>query len=344
MKIYGKEHTPRDLQELAGDLSQIAGIKRYTYSDGRAMNARAIEVKTGTGLYFNMIEDRCLDIFNFEYKGIPFGHIAKCGVTAPWYYDPHGAGWTRTFHGGLFTTCGFTQAGMDCKMDGKAYGLHGRASNTPAEEVNTFTKTTRDDIELIVTGKIREAAMEMENITLFRTISTKVGSNTVKLVDEYTNNGFCEEAVMLVYHCNLGYPIFSEDSKLIADVVKTTPFTKRFPDSINALNECFTFTKPSPNAQTQVFFHELAGEDDASVTLVNTQLKLGIKISFKKSQLPCFGEARVLKSTDYYCVLEPGNCYPLGRLEQSKQYGLEMLAPNQTKRVEIEFEVIETDW
>jgi hypothetical protein len=46
---------PRDrgyLMKRIGDLSQIAGVRRYTLSDGRAAGVDAADVETGAGLSF----------------------------------------------------------------------------------------------------------------------------------------------------------------------------------------------------------------------------------------------------------------------------------------------------
>lgn len=60
--------------------------------------------------------------------------ISKTGVVSPAYYEKDGKNFLRGFFGGLVTTCGL-------KNIGRAYGemgLHGRISNTPAENISKY--------------------------------------------------------------------------------------------------------------------------------------------------------------------------------------------------------------
>jgi hypothetical protein len=340
MKLYGREFSIEQLKMHIGDISQVMGIKRYKYTDGRAKGINAIEVKNGIGITFNVLEDRSLDICNFEYEGIPFGHICKSGIAAPWYYEPSGDGWLRTFNAGLLTTCGIVQAGPCCKYNGKELGLHGRISNTPAENVNVFTETADNELEFIIKGKVREACMENENLLLEREIISSTRENSVIINDKIKNDGYSRAPFMMLYHFNIGFPIFSEDSILTAPIKKTIPLDEMFPSSSGAL-ACFnTFGPPDKNGQTQVFIHELSSQGNVAISLFNKVLNMGISIDYDTSQLGCLTQARILRATDYYCVIEPGTCYPLGRLEQEKQFGLEYIEPGETKKASLTLRVI----
>jgi hypothetical protein len=340
MRIFDREFTIEDLKMHIGDITQLAGIRRYRYRDGRAKGIDAIEVKNGKGLVFNVLEDRGLDICNFEYKGVPFGHICKSGISAPWFYEPSGNGWLRTFNGGLVTTCGITQAGTSCNYNGKELGLHGRFSNTPAENVNIFTEAANNELDFVVKGIIREACMENENLVLEREIKSSTSDNSVTINDKIKNEGFSRAPFMLLYHINIGFPIFSEDSVFIAPIKKTIPLTKLFPDSEKVI-DCFnTFGPPDKNGQTQVFLHEFNIHGAVTATLFNKALDLGISIDFDTRQLGYFTQARILRATDYYCVLEPGSCYPVGRLQQEKDYKLEYVEPGETREVSLTLRVI----
>ena len=341
MKLYGKEMTYRELQAYIGNLSQVAGIKPYCYADGRAKGVRAFEVRTGGGLQYNVIADRCLDVCDFEYKGIPFAFVSKAGVGGAWCYEPEGEGWAHSFNGGLFTTCGFTNAGMACDKDGVHYGMHGRASAIPAYEVCARTETDGEKVEFVLSGKVSEALNEQECITLHRTIRSEMGSRRIDVIDVYTNERFTPEPLLLIYHCNLGFPLMGPDAKFVGDIRSTKTFAARFPDTANALDEIYEIKAPAAKAQTHVFFHELGGSGRTDVGVYNDRLKLGLKISFDQDVLPYFTKSNIFKSNDYYMVLEPSNCYPLGRVEQEKQYGLEVLEPGERKKVELSFEVIE---
>ena len=313
MELYGKEHDINDLSMLIGDFSQAAGFKQYELNDGKAKGMRAIDVKTGSGLCYSIMCDKCLDIAHFEYKGIPFAHIAKSGLVAPWYYESRRDEWLWSFHGGLITTCGFVQAGMECELDGKEFGLHGRAANIPAEQICAYEKNEDNEIYLVVSGKVREAAMEQQAISLKRKIYTRVGSKKIVIEDIYKNEDFKPSPFMLIYHMNIGYPIFSEESQLYLPVETSLPFVEKFPDSVKGISEYDIFGKPTAEAETQVFFHELEKRETMNLCIVNERLKIGLGIEYDTLNLPMFTQARILKPTDYYTVLEPANCYPIGR-------------------------------
>jgi len=342
MKLFGKEMSYRELQSYIGNLSQIGGITPYQFDEGRAKGVRAFDVRTGGGLRYNVIADRCLDVCNFEYKGVPLAFVAKAGISGPWFYESPEEGWARTFDGGLFTTCGFTNAGMVCDMDGKHYGLHGRASALPAYEVGSCSRATADGgLEFEISGKVSEVNHELECITRHRTITSQMGGKSIKVVDTYVNERFTPEPLLLIYHCNFGFPLVSPDAEMVADIASTIPFTAKFPDTADNMDEVYQIKPPAADAQTHVFLHKVNGDGQVSVGVRNEKLGLGVKVTYDNRVLPYFTQANIFKKNDYYLVLEPSNCYPLGRLEQSKQYGLEILEPGQTKTVELTFEVEE---
>lgn len=341
MLLYGKELSVEELKMYIGDITQIMGIKRFQHLEGRAKGVNVIEIKNGNGLVFSVLEDRSLDICNFEYKGIPFSYICKSGLSAPWYYEPIGDGWLQTFNGGFLTTCGITQAGMSCNYNGKELGLHGRISNTPAENVNRITKVMKNnEYEFSIKGMVRESCMGNENLILEREIKSSTYNNNVIINDKFKNEGCSKEPFMVLYHLNIGYPIVSEDSVLIAPIKNTIPYNEVFPDSKKAIN-CFdTFGKPDNNGEIQVFMHELSKQGHVSIILFNKALNLGISIDYDTCQLNYFTQARILRSTEYYCVIEPGTCYPVGRVQQEKKYGLEYINPGETREASLTFRII----
>ena len=50
IKINNREYTKEELYSYFGDFSAIAGIRRYTLSEGKSKDCDIIEVTTGTGL------------------------------------------------------------------------------------------------------------------------------------------------------------------------------------------------------------------------------------------------------------------------------------------------------
>ena len=79
--VFGKEYSKAELLKKTGNLSQICGIKEYTFNTGRAKGVDAIDIDAGD-LKFSVLPSRCLDIGQATYKGFPFGYLSNqaCGL------------------------------------------------------------------------------------------------------------------------------------------------------------------------------------------------------------------------------------------------------------------------
>lgn len=50
------------LQRHIGDISQVVGLKRYVFAEGKARGMEAVDVKTGVGFNFTVLPGRGMDI------------------------------------------------------------------------------------------------------------------------------------------------------------------------------------------------------------------------------------------------------------------------------------------
>ena len=82
-KINGTNYSREDFLRHLGNFSHVAGITPLTFDGGRARGTRLLRVATGSGLEFDLLPDRCLDIFALRYRGITLSQMAKNGPTAP---------------------------------------------------------------------------------------------------------------------------------------------------------------------------------------------------------------------------------------------------------------------
>jgi hypothetical protein len=55
-QVFGKDYSKRELVKLVGDISQVAGMKKYELLDGKGRGVRAVDIWTGTGLCFTVSE------------------------------------------------------------------------------------------------------------------------------------------------------------------------------------------------------------------------------------------------------------------------------------------------
>jgi Domain of unknown function (DUF4432) len=234
-----------------GDISQLAGVKKIEFKDGRAKGVEAYEVRTGAGLNYTILADRCLDIAWAEFKGIPFGYISNNGVVAPCFFEPQKDNYFRSFIGGFLSTCGLTYLGAPGIDDGEELSLHGRIGNTPAEEVSVATHWDDENPYIVISGKVRETKFFGENLVLQREIKSYLGANKIQICDRILNEGFRRQPLMVLYHFNYGFPLLQEGAELIAPVRKVIP---RDEIAHRGLKDHFKIETPQPGYQEQVFY------------------------------------------------------------------------------------------
>ena len=328
-KIFGNQLTKTEILKRVGDISQIAGAIRYTYSEGKAKGTNAIEVKTGAGLRFVILPDRGMDIAYAEVNGIPFSYISKTGVISPVHYDEKD--FLRSFTGGLLTTCGLTYMGAPCVDEGVSLGAHGRISNTPAFDVSINQDWDENgDYVIEVVGKVRESSMFGDNLVLKRTITAFLGENKIYLHDEIENAGFNKSPLMVLYHMNFGYPLLSENSVLNTNCINMRP---RDDDATRGVYKTTEFSAPVKDYKEQVFYRDSV--ESSYVTLTNPDLGAMVKLEFSAEQLPYFVEWKQVGEQDYVVGLEPATNPPDGRAAIRARNELNFLDPMQKRDFDI---------
>lgn len=339
MKLYGREYTKDEIRERVGDLSQIAGIKPYTLRGGRMDGVEAFDIKTGSGLNFTVLPGRSMDIAWMDHNGRSVGHITKSGISDARYYQVQGYEWLRNFACGVLTTCGLTHVGPP-ETDGIwENGLHGRISNIPAAEVSHKTYFEGDDLVMAVEGSMREAVIFSENLLLHRKITAFGGENKVFIHDTIENQGFNETPLMILYHMNMGFPLVSEDSRLVSPTIDVVP---RDQDAREGISHYSRFQSPAEQFKEQVFFHGVVGDADSftSVGIINDKLQFGFYIKYNIEELPYLTEWKLMSKQDYVVGIEPGNCTPIGRKAAAESGMLEMLKPGEVKNIRIEMGIL----
>lgn len=326
-------------------MSQIAGAKRYELMDGPAKGVEAIDIKTGSGLEFTVLPGRGMDIAWASYKGVPISYISKTGIVAPEYYESSGCNWLRNFFAGLLTTCGLSNVGPadsdEIPVLGRQdYGLHGRISNTAAKNVCVSEEWEGDDYCISVSGKMREAQLFGENLTLKRQINVIAGENRIRINDTIKNESRIKHPMMLLYHINFGYPLIDEGTVLECQSVSITPNNKHSNTGIKNHNN---MQAPKQGAGEMCYFHDLQCDDEQNiyVSLVNKRLDVRVRLKYNKDELPYFTQWKVMDEQDYSVGFEPANCLPLGRQVNKDRGLLEYLEPGEAKKINMEIEIID---
>lgn len=315
----------QEWMKYSGSMQQLAYVRPVTYKEGRAAQLNAWEVKSGD-LAFHVMADKCLDVSDFSYKGMNMTFLAKPGLEGRNHFDTNGSEAQRSIMGGLFFTCGLENICAPCTVDGKDYPMHGRMRTTPAEHRGADAYFDGDDYVISVRGEMREAELFGENMVLRRTIETKLGSNSILITDEIENQAFRPEPLMLLYHCNLGYPFLDETCEL---VLPTRQVTGREEFSQEKAENWNRMEIPKSGEREQVFIHDMAQDENGNTAamVVNREKNLAVCLEFNKKNLPYFMEWKSMASGDYVLGLEPSNSSVYGKSYHVEHGNVHCLQP-----------------
>ena len=314
-----------DLLKLTGTMQQLAYVRQITVQEGRANGLRAVEVKNGD-LRFLVMGDKCLDVAELEYKGVNISFTSKPGLNGRNPFDTHGEEALRSIMGGLFFTCGLQNICGPCETDGVEYPMHGRIRTTPAEHLSSDAYWDGDGYVLEVKGEMRESHLFGTNLVLRRTIRSVFGSGKIEIIDEVENQTAEEADLMLMYHCNFGYPFLQPGTRL---VLPSKSVRGREEWSQEHLAQWHTIGEPVDGETEYVYIHELAEDENGNsfAAIVNDQLGFGVRLDFDRKVQPHFMEWMSMKTGDYVIGLEPSNSSVYGRKYHEAQGTMHKIAP-----------------
>lgn len=338
--LWGRDWTRSELMQHIGHIEQVAGITALEASDGPARGIRLFQVNTGSGLTFRVLADRALDISACHFRSVPLAWVSSAGEVHPAYYQAEGLGWLRSFQGGLFVTCGLDQFGAPATDGEERFGIHGRVSNLPASQVNYRTYWAGDDYRLEISGQVRQTRLFGENLVLHRKIVTQLGSNTIRVEDTATNEGFSPQPHMILYHCNLGFPLIGPAATLHLD---TSATVARDIDAEVGLAEWDRFQPPAPGYREQVFRHTLIANEQGQgvVRIENPELDFGFQLRYSTDTLPHLFQWKQMGQGSYVLGLEPANSSAIeGRAVARKRNDLPHLEPGESRIYSLTFDIL----
>jgi hypothetical protein len=324
--LYGRDLSRRDIAAHAGALSQFAGVRLMTLSDGVERGIRMLEFRTGSGLRFTVLVDRAMDIAEVEHKGRAIGWHSPAGFRHPGLHDAEGdggLGWARSFSGFL-VTCGLDHTLGPEEVSAENYGypyrkairhvLHGRVTGIPARLTGYGERWDGDNCMLWAEGTITQASVFGEALRLTRRIEADAGSDEIRLIDRVENIGFHATPHMYFYHVNLGHPVVEEGARYIApiaDVVWAAHAGPAYRKQNVGYRHC---PMPIEGFSEQVWQHEMVADraGEVPVALVNDRLALGLMMTTLKHQLPCAYQWQYFQAGNYAMALEPSTHHVLG--------------------------------
>lgn len=322
-----------------GSMQQMAYVRPLRYSEGRAAGMNSYEVKNGP-LHFHVAADKCLDITDLEYKGINLSFLSKGGLQGPQEYDTFGTDAIRSIMGGLVFTCGLDNICAPCTVEGTNYPMHGRMRLTPAEHTGSSAAFEQDIYVMRLWGQMRQASLFGENMVLHRSIETKLGEKSILIRDIVENQSFKPEPLMLLYHCNFGYPFIDETCEL---VLPTHSTTGREEHSQQHIGSWASMPAPIEGEPEYVYLHEMAAGPDnlAHALIINHSLQLGLLLSYSRQTLPYFMQWKSVAAGDYVLGLEPSNASVYGKLHHINNGSVHTLAPFATQENLLRFTILD---
>lgn len=327
-----------EMLKYTGTMQQLASTRQVTVQEGRANDLRAIEVKNDD-LRFLVLADKCLDIGELEYRGITLSFTSKPGLNGRNHFDTHGQEALRSIMGGLFFTCGLQNICGPCETNGVDYPMHGRIRTTPAEHLSSDAYWDGEDYVLEVTGEMRESHLFGPNLVLRRTVRSVFGSGRIEIIDEVENQTAEEADLMLMYHCNFGYPFLRPGTRL---VLPSKSIKGREQWSDNHLNCWQTASEPKDGEEEYVFLHDLTSDENgySFAALVSDELGFGIRLDFDQKVQPYFMEWMSMKTGDYVIGLEPSNSSVYGRKYHEKEDTMHRIAPFAKETYHLSFTIL----
>lgn len=340
-----QELTHQAWHNKISNTAQLGGIETSVIDNGAGRGNRIAWINTGTGLRFKVVIDRAMDIADAFYNEHSLAWLSHCGHNSVQSSSNKGIDWLKSFGGGLLVTCGLSHVGGPEKNEYGEQGLHGQISNIPAEIVSVIQPDPLSgNMEMSITGIMRESQALGTRLELRRTISATLGQSTIRVHDEVINSGNTDAPHMLLYHCNFGWPLVDEGTKILWQ----GPWKAREDNP----NKIFKEGNDFKTCQAPLDEHQGTGEEVAFINieadkfgfctcgLDNPKIGLSLQLKFKKEQLPCLTNWQHFGKGEYVVGLEPGTNPPIGQSRAKQQNELILLAPGETRKYQLEIQVL----
>jgi hypothetical protein len=328
-------------------LEQAAGVRLVTLGDGVERGVRVLEFRTGSGFAFDVLVDRAFDVGRCESNGRSLCWQSGVGFAGPWYHEPEGLGFFRTWGGGMVTTAGLDHTLFMAEdtaeqynyppKQTETYGLHGRASNLPARLAGYGERWDGDECVLWAEGEVLQAAVFGEQLLLRRRIEARVGGSSLEIHDEVENVGYDRTPHMYLYHVNVGFPAVDEASELLAPAASVEARGDYPVEGYEKLHA------PEAGYFEQVFEHELVAEEDGivPVAVVNRAMNFGVYQLFDKEQLSHHFMWKMLGEGTYAVGIEPSTNRTAGRLDARERGELIELEPGEKRAYDLQVGALE---
>lgn len=326
---------------------QIGGIETSILNSGASKDVHVAWINTGSGLRYKVVLDRGMDILDSFFNQYSLSWISHIPISKPNPYLSSAQHWLTNFSGGLLTTCGLTHIGGPEEDEYGKRNLHGSVNNLPAEiESIIQPDITRGNLEMSITGRIREVQALGEKLELRRTISSVLGKSIIKIEDEVRNVGNICAPHMLLYHCNFGYPLVDSGTHILWKGKWVSRENNESVEIFKEGNDFHTCVEPllshNGGGEEAAFIDVEADEDGVCTAgLLNSELGLALFMRFRKDQLPWLTNWQHWGKGEYVTGIEPGTNPPIGQAEARRSNQLIFIEPGDFRKYSLEIEVVQ---
>lgn len=335
-KVFGVQLTKAELLARMGSIESLANVRRVTLEEGRGRGMQAYEVTCGR-LRFTVYIDKCMDVGELYFDGMPMYFLSRPGVMGNnyWYDGPNSP---RSIMGGMMFTCGLGNVGpLEAVPGGSVQPQHGFIRTTPALQHGARGYWDGDEYYIELFGEMREATLFGENLVLRRRITARLGDDALCVHDQIENEGQQPAPLMLMYHCNAGYPLLDANSRLVMDAVSTACRDEITRQGL-AAESPLVFGAPETGYVEQVFYHTLRAQAGrCQATMVNPDKALAFTVDFDNKELPYLIHWKCKAAGDYVTGIEPSNCHPEGVSKERENGTLRVVAPGEKLETDLRF-------
>ena len=319
-----------------GHENQLLTARRVTFRDGMSQGVQVIELRNSQGLYATCVEDQCLNLFDFSYKGVNFAFQVKNGLVSARYFNGGASEFNFYWPAGMMYTCGLTNVGAGGLMkDGLFYPDHGRIGVMPAQDVAIH----RDDEGVTITGTVHDGGLATYHLELQRSIRFPANGKRIVYEDTIINREPQSVEFAILYHTNIGYPLLSPKSRVVKgkgpgyDVHNQAPLPENWA----------TCAEPGDHKDEELFSHGNTPDADGYgyAAMINDELGLGFYIKYHMENLPWLAHWKNMCTHDYVVGLEPGNNQVLGRDRERANGTLQTIQGYEKKHYRVEFGVLD---
>lgn len=316
---------------------QVLRVTRATVTDGPATGCRIIDIDACGGWSLRLLPDRGLDLGPASFAGVPVSWTSAVGPAEP-LDGPSGEQWLTAFSGGLLTTCGLQNVGAPSE----GHGLHGRYSHLRADEVVVCRTVGEDTAErasvedpgeaavVEISATIREVEALGAHLELRRTVRLDALADTIHLIDVTTNRGDAPVAAPLLYHVNLGAPLWFQDARLEVTAGGVQP---RDGDSAAGVDVWDRPPEVAAGAAEWVLEHQplTAVDGWAHAHVRSPATGLQVRLGWETATLPRLHQWSHRRAGVYALGIEPANCSTLGRAADREEGRLPQLQPDEAR-------------